>query len=254
MLVSDIEATLRAAGCVFAEAEAAVLRAAARSDEHLHELVGRRVAGRPLEHVVGFAEFCGRKIFVDPGVFVPRHRSEFLVRQAASRTREQGTVVDLCCGSGALGAALAAIRDIDLYATDLDPAAVRSARRNLAPDRVFEGDLFQPLPQNLRGRVDTIIANVPYVPTDDIALMPAEARIHEPRIALDGGSDGLDILRKVATESTFWLKPGGHILSEISERQAPQAKTIVANHGLIANLATDNETDATVVIGTTADP
>lgn len=250
----DIVAALRAAGCVFAEDEATILTAAAQTDEQLLELVGRRVAGLPLEHVVGFAEFAGLRIAVDPGVFVPRRRTEFLVRQAARRTPENALVVDLCCGSGALGAALAAIVGIDLYASDIDPAAVRCAGRNIAPDRVFEGDLFDPLPGKIQGIVDTITANVPYVPTDEIALMPAEARLHEAPVALDGGKDGLSVLRKVAAEAALWLKPGGYLLSEVSERQAADAKTAFADGGLPASLAADEEADATVVIGRRASP
>jgi release factor glutamine methyltransferase len=247
--VPDIVATLRAAGCVFAEDEAAILTAAAQSDEQLRDMVGRRVAGLPLEHIVGFAEFSGLRIAVDPGVFVPRRRTEFLVRQAALRTPDGALVIDLCCGSGALGAALAAVVDIDLYASDIDPAAVRCARRNVA--RVFEGDLFDPLPRKLRGHVDTILANVPYVPTDEIALMPAEARLHEAAVALDGGRDGLATLRKVAVEAVVWLRPGGYLLSEVSERQAVQAKTAFAECGLAAEIVSDE--DATVVIGALPD-
>jgi len=120
-------------------------------------MVDRRAAGVPLEHVLGWAEFCGLRIAVDPGVFVPRRRTEFLARQAAALARPRAVVVDLCCGSGAVGAALAAALDrVELYAVDIDPAAVRCARRNLAGagGQVYEGDLYQPLPATLRGRVD----------------------------------------------------------------------------------------------------
>lgn len=154
----------------------------------LAAMVERRAAGLPLEHVLGWAEFSGLRIAVDPGVFVPRRRTEFLVRQAAALAGSGAVVVDLCCGSGALGAALAATLDgIELHATDVEPAAVRCARRNVADTgRVYEGDLFEPLPGSLRGRVEILLANVPYVPTEDVELLPPEARIHEPRVALDG--------------------------------------------------------------------
>jgi release factor glutamine methyltransferase len=103
----------------------------------------------------------------------------------------------------------------------------------------------------LRGRVNIIVANVPYVPTDSIKLLPQEARLYEPKLALDGGMDGLDFQRKVAEEALHWLAPGGHLLIETSEMQAAQTLEIFANAGLISKIARDEELDATVVIGTT---
>jgi release factor glutamine methyltransferase len=253
---------------VFAEDEARLLISAARTPAGLAAMVDRRAAGVPLEHVLGWAEFCGLRIAVDAGVFVPRRRTEFLVRQAAALARQAAgpadgaagpadrtgaVVVDLCCGSGAVGAALvAAVDRVELHAADIDPAAVRCARRNLAAagGRVYEGDLYQPLPAALRGRVDVLVANVPYVPTGEVALLPAEAREHEARVALDGGADGLDVLRRVAAAAPLWLASGGHLLIETSERQAPQAAETVARGGLIPRLASSGELNATVVVGT----
>ena len=196
---AELVGRLRAAGCVFAEQEAALLVGAAPSVRALESMVARRVAGEPLEYVVGWAEFCGLRMVVEPGVFVPRHRTELLVDEAARLLEGVAypVVLDLCCGCGALGAALAVRREVALYAADVDPAAVRCARVNLAEagGHVFEGDLFDPLPRDLRGRVDVLLANVPYVPTDAIALMPPEARDHELRVTLDGGADGLDVFR-----------------------------------------------------------
>jgi release factor glutamine methyltransferase len=243
---------LRAAGCVFAEDEAELLVAAARTPDDLATMVERRVAGLPLEQIIGWAEFRGLRIAVDPGVFVPRRRTEFLVEQAALRTGPGAVVVDLCCGSGALGAALAAAAGpIELHAADVDPAAVRCARRNVigAGGAVYQGDLFEPLPATLRGRVDVLLANVPYVPSDEVGLLPAEARLHEARVALDGGPDGLDVLRRVAAAAPEWLVPGGHLLIETSERQAPPAAHAFAAGGLLARVVTDDERGATVVIG-----
>ncbi|GAA0463375.1 putative protein N(5)-glutamine methyltransferase [Streptomyces stramineus] len=229
-----------------------MLMSAARTPADLEHMVQQRADGLPLEHVVGWAEFCDLRIAVDPKVFVPRRRSEFLVRQAAARTRPGEVVVDLCCGSGALGAALAATADgVELHAADIDPAAVRCARGNLASvGRVYEGDLFAPLPAALRGRVGILLANVPYVPTGDVELLPTEARVHEARVALDGGADGLDILRRVTAEAGRWLAPGGHLLFETSERQTQHAVDTVTRDGLIAGVATSDELYATVVIGT----
>jgi release factor glutamine methyltransferase len=252
---SVIVGRLRAAGCVFAEDEAQLLIAASPSPAELIAMVEQRAAGLPLEHVVGWAEFCGLRISVDPGVFVPRRRTEFLVRQAATLVVAAPTVVDLCCGSGALGLALAAsLPHVDLHAVDIDPAAVRSARRNLLPmgGRVYQGDLYAPLPAALRGRVDVLLANAPYVPTEAIRLLPPEARIHEHRVALDGGPDGLDVLRRVIAEAPDWLAPGGHLLVETSIRQAPALSAVVAGTGLACRVVCSEE--ANVIVATRRSP
>jgi release factor glutamine methyltransferase len=247
---SDVLAMLRDAGCVFAEEEARLLLSAAPTPADLAAMVRRRATGVPLEHVLGWAEFGGLRIAVDTGVFIPRRRTEFLVDQAASVTHAPAVVLDLCCGSGALGAALAArVPQVDLYATDIDPVAVRCAHRNLAArGQVYQGDLYEPLPTTLPGRVGILLANVPYVPTAEVGLLPPEARLHEPRIALDGGADGLDLLRRVSAAAPRWLAPGGHLLFETSEGQAPLAADIVAASGLTPTVATSEEHDATVVL------
>jgi release factor glutamine methyltransferase len=249
---STVVMTLRAAGCVFAEDEARLLVATAGTPDELTAMVERRVAGEPLEYVLGWAEFCGLRIAVDPGVFVPRRRTELLVGQAADLVRSGSVVVDLCCGSGAVGVAVAAsVAGVELHAADLEPAAVRCARRNVEPAGGFvhEGDLFAALPAALRGRVDVLVVNAPYVPTGAIGLMPPEARDHEPRLALDGGADGLDVQRRVATGSGEWLAPGGHLLIETSERQAPLTAAAFAGNGLKPRTVTSPDLDATVVIG-----
>ncbi len=250
---SIVVATLRSAGCVFAEDEARLLMSVAGSPAELIAMVGRRASGVPLEHVIGWAEFRGLRILVDPGVFVPRRRTEFLVDQAAALARPDAVVVDMCCGSGAVGAAVAAaVGPVQLYAVDIDPAAVRCARRNLVASggQVFQGDVFEPLPVVLRGRVDILVVNAPYVPTGEIGLMPAEARMYEPRVALDGGVDGLDVQRRVIEAAAGWLAPGGRLLIETSERQEPSTAALVTLAGLVAGSAHHADLDATVVIGT----
>jgi release factor glutamine methyltransferase len=244
-----VVARLRAAGCVFAEDEARLLMTTARTPGELDAMVERRAAGLPLEQVLGWAEFCGLRIAVDPGVFVPRRRTEFLVEQAIARAQPGVIVVDLCCGAGAIGAALAtAVDRAEVHAVDIDPAAVCCARRNV-PGPVYQGDLYQPLPARLRGRVGILAANVPYVPTGEIGFLPPEARTHEPLIALDGGADGLDVLRRVAAGAPDWLASGGRLLIETSERQAPLAAAAFTASGLTVRVATSAELDATIVIG-----
>jgi release factor glutamine methyltransferase len=250
---SAIAGRLRAAGCVFAEDEAALIISTAGTPAEVDAMVERRAAGLPLEHVLGWAEFHGLRIAVDPGVFVPRRRTEFLVARALELAVSRDVVVDLCCGSGAVGAALAAsLGTVELHGADIEPAAVRCARRNLAAagGQVYEGDLYEPLPDGLRGRVGILASNVPYVPSGEVELLPAEARLHEPRVALDGGADGLEIMRRVTKDAPEWLAPGGILLFETSERQASTALRAVADSGLEARVETSEDLHATVVIGT----
>jgi len=253
--VDEVVARLRAAGCVFAEDEADLLvEAAAGSAADLERMLVRRVAGDPLEQILGWAEFAGLRIRVTPGVFVPRRRSELLVRCALSALAGAGDplVLDLCCGSAALGAAIAAARpDARVWAADLDPAATASARLNLPPHQVLEGDLFEALPLHLRGRIDAIVVNAPYVPTAAIATMPPEARLFEAPMALDGGVDGLDVQRRVIAGAPEWLAPGSTLLIETSERQAPQTAALFEAAGLHPRIERDDDLDATAVIGRT---
>jgi release factor glutamine methyltransferase len=233
---------------VFAEDEAALLCSAAAGAE-LEEMVGRRVDGEPLEQVLGWVDFCGTRVALDPGVFVPRRRTELLVREAARRTRAGNVVVDLCCGSGAVAVALAArVPGVRLFAVDVDPVAVACARRNV-PGIVLCGDLYDPLPQGLRRSVDVLVVNAPYVPTDEIAMMPAEARLHEPRAALDGGADGVEVHRRVAAAAAEWLHPGGWLLVETSERQADLTARAFSANSLRAHVVHCDDLGATVVAG-----
>ncbi|WP_291043342.1 putative protein N(5)-glutamine methyltransferase [Herbiconiux sp.] len=260
-----IVARLRAAGCVFAEDEARLLLEAsaeeasaeeagaeegARSSTALEQLVRRRVAGEPLEHLLGWAEFDGLRIAVGPGVFVPRRRTVFLVASAVPFVRPGAVVVDLCCGTGAVGAAILARspEPLELWASDLDPAAVASAQQNLGAGRVLEGDLFEPLPARLAGRVDVLVVNAPYVPTDAIRTMPPEARLHEAHVALDGGDDGLDLHRRIAREAPHWLAPGARLLIETSRSQAKRTEGLLADAGLTTRIRRSAAFDATVVV------
>ncbi|SEB51484.1 release factor glutamine methyltransferase [Paramicrobacterium humi] len=249
---AQLASRLRAAGCVFAEDEAALfLDAAAAGDEELGTMVARRIAGEAPEHIVGWAEFCGLRVRVAPGVFIPRRRTGALVEQAARLCSPGSVVVDVCCGSGAIARVLAERHpDIESYAADLDPVAVACARENLAGHgAVFEGDLFDALPARLRGRVDVLVANVPYVPSAELRLMPAEAREHEPAITHDGGSDGLAVFRRLVAAAPGWLAPGGSILSEINESQADAALAALQGAELSASTVVDDELESTVVIG-----
>lgn len=199
--------------------------------------------------MLGWAEFCGLRIQVDEGVFVPRARSELLVDLAVGLTG-WGVIVDLCCGSGAVAAAVADASEAEVYAADLDPRSVACARRNLPPEQVFEGDLYAALPDRLRGRVDVLVANAPYVPTDAIATMPPEARDHEPLLALDGGADGVDLHRRIAAGARGWLAPGGHLVIETGPALAPLTVAACQAAGLDARVVTDDDLEAIAVVAT----
>jgi release factor glutamine methyltransferase len=241
---------LRAAGCVFAEEEAVLLVDAAEDAADLERLAAGRAAGVPLEQLVGWAAFCGLRIAVAPTVFVPRRRTELLVRVALEDLRPGDVVVDLGCGTGAIAAALLAAEPaLDVWAVDVDHAAVACARRNLPPERVAEGDLYAALPAELRGRVALVAANAPYVPTAAIATMPAEARDHEARIALDGGRDGLDVQRRVIAEAPRWLVPGGRVLVETSVRQAELTTAAMRAARLLTDVRHDPDLDGTIAVG-----
>ena len=252
-------ARLRAAGCVFAEEEADLLLDAATRGGDLEAMAARRVAGEPLEHVVGRAVFAGLAVRVVPGVFVPRPRSEVLVEVALSALLgrpdrpDRAVVLDLCCGTGALGLAVRAGIDsagtaVDLHAADVDPAAVACARDNLAGlGTVYCGDLDAPLPPALAGRVDLLVANVPYVPTDEVDLLPAQFRDHEDRRALDGGADGLDVARRVFFAAPRWLAPAGRVLIETATHQVDAATEAARAAGLVTEVTHDDEWRAAVV-------
>ena|SRR5699024_4456403 len=255
-------AELRAAGCVFAEEEARLLYESAGNAAELTVMLNQRCQGTPLEHVIGSVRFAGSRVHVDSGVFVPRARSEALVRRVVHHPGHDGaptddgapTVIELCCGTGAV--ALAVSRSLpvrELHAADLDPRAVQCARRNLAGvATVHQGDLFAALPARLAGRVNTVVVNAPYVPTADIDFMPRDARLHEPRTALDGGADGLDLHRRLAAEAPSWLAPGGSLFLEIDAGQVPLTHDILTTNGMQVDIEHSPGFDATVAIGTIA--
>lgn len=223
---------LAAGGCVDPEAEAAVLIEAAREGAGtIDELVARRLDGEPLAWIAGWVSFCGLRISVDRGVFVPRPHTQALARRAAQLLPDDGVAVDVCTGCGAVAAFLrSAHPNATVFATDVDPAAIANARRN-GIDALL-GDLDEPVPPAVTGRVDVVTAVVPYVPTEELHLLPRDVLEHEPRRALDGGPGGTAILLGAAEAAGRLLGPGGSVLLELGGDQAAAIATALEERGL----------------------
>lgn len=244
---------LRAAGCVFAEDEAALLISSTDSRDELERRVAERESGVPLEHVLGWALFDGLHIPVDHGVFVPRPRTEHLVARAATWLTPRSLVLDLCCGTGAVGAALLErVPGARLIACDLDPAAVANARRTLEgrDARLSTGDLYDAVPPEERGHIDLVVIVAPYVPTGELEFLPHEARDFESFVALDGGGDGLAVLRRAIADAPHWLAPGGVFLTEVGETQAAEVAELMRQVGLVPCIHHDAELGVTIVEAT----
>lgn len=218
-------------GFVAPDAEAdALLRASSEGVGSIAELLARRLGGEPMAWITGSVRFCGRRVRVDPGVFVPRPHSEWLAARAASLLPDDGIAVDLCTGSGAVAAVLVSAHPrASVVGTDVDPVAVACARRN--DIQALEGDLAEPLPPAWRGRVDVLTAIVPYVPTEELHLLPSDVLAHEPRRALDGGPRGTAVLVHAVEAASRWLRPGGRVLLEIGGDQAEGLTSTMAGLG-----------------------
>jgi release factor glutamine methyltransferase len=215
-----LAALLAGSGFVAAEEEAAELLAHAAGDASLLDsLVGRRLTGEPLAWITGSVSFCGLKIRVDPGVYVPRFQTELLARRAVERLPASGAAIDLCTGSGAIARTLLVNRSrARVVASDIDERAVACARANGA--EVYRGDLLDPLPRALEGRVDVVVGVVPYVPTKELALLQRDTFTFESALSYDGGRDGTDVLRRVLRDSPRFLRRGGALLLELGNEQA----------------------------------
>lgn len=210
-----VQRQLEAAGCVAAdeEAEEMVGRAADRSV--LEAWVERRRQGEPLAWIVGAVTFCGLDVAIGAGVYVPRTQSEELARRAGRLLPAGGRAADLCCGSGAVARyLLSAVRGAEVVGADIDPRAAGWARRNGVPAVACDlGAALQP------GAFDVVTVVAPYVPTGSIRFLPADVQRFEPRRALDGGPDGLDVLRRVVATAARLLRPHGWLVAEVGGEQ-----------------------------------
>jgi release factor glutamine methyltransferase len=211
---------LRDAGFIAADEEADELTHCANGDAAvLESLVERRLRGEPLAWITGFTTFCGLRVRVDHGVYVPRWQSEPLARRAVARLPLRGIAIDLCTGSGAIAQALLVERpNARVVASDLDERAVACATSNGVA--AYWGDLFAPLPNDLEGRVDVIVSVAPYVPTAELSLLPRDTLTFETTLSYDGGDGGADILRRIVIESPHFLRRGGALLLELGGDEA----------------------------------
>lgn len=196
-------------------------------------LVKRRAEGEPTAYVLGRREFYGRPFLVTPDVLIPRPETELVVEAALAALPEGGRALDLCAGSGAIGVTLALERKgARVFATELSPAALAVARRNAealgASLELLEGDLYAPLPPD--ARFDVVVGNPPYVPAAELPGLPREVR-REPAMALDGGPDGLALLRRIVAEAPRWLLPGGALVLEMHESHAARLPALCRDAG-----------------------
>jgi release factor glutamine methyltransferase len=218
--VVALAAQLSRAGFVAAEEEASELCTSAGGDRAaLAASVERRLAGEPLAWITGRADFDDLEVEVHPGVYVPRWQSVELARRAGARLPHDGAAIDLCTGTGAVAAALRAVRPAArIVATDRDARAVACARANRVT--TFEGDLFEPVPASFRGTTDVVVSVVPYVPSTALRLLPRDTLAFEDGSHYDGGADGTDLLRRVVADAPAFLRPGGALLLELGGDQA----------------------------------
>ncbi|WP_074850732.1 SAM-dependent methyltransferase [Gordonia westfalica] len=220
-LVDDpLVIALRRAGCVFADDEAELLRRHASDADELDDLSSRRIAGEPLEHLLGHVQFGDLRLSVGPGVFVPRQRTLLLAGEAvkAASRHPEPVVLEAFCGVAPIASAVAAVvGGARIHAADIAADALVHARRNL-PDhaQIHHGIGFDAVPASLRGRVDVIAAVPPYVPEHAFDLLAPEARDHEPRRALTGGVDGLDHVDALIVDAQTWLSGTGILFIEMN--------------------------------------
>jgi release factor glutamine methyltransferase len=228
---ASVARTLEDAGCVAADEEADELIEAAGGDTgRLEQLVARRTDGEPLAWVTGLTTFCGLRVRVDPGVYVPRWQTEPLAEAAAGALPEQGVAVDLCTGAGVIAMVLQQrVPNATVIATELDSVAAACARTNGVDVRL--GHLDDPLPPELLGRVDVITAVAPYVPSNAIHLLPRDVQRHEPRASLDGGHLGLDHVGQIIPRAHRWLRVGGWLFLEIGGEQASPIMDLLETNG-----------------------
>ncbi|MDP8957628.1 MAG: peptide chain release factor N(5)-glutamine methyltransferase [Actinomycetota bacterium] len=203
----------------------------------LAELVRRRLEGEPLQYLEATVQFGPLELAADRRALIPRPETEQLWQMAVEALGEAGrdtVIVDLCTGSGNVALALKhSFPQARVLATDISSEALSLAEENAARTglevELLQGDLFGPLPGSLRGRVDLLVANPPYVSESEMAALAPEVRQHEPREALVAGPSGDEMLARIAEDAGWWLGTGGHLFCEIAEMRAERARELFAS-------------------------
>ncbi len=270
-LRAAIVGRLEAAGVPSPAADARWLLGHARAGggldlDHLEAMVARRERHEPLQLILGSWPFRTVELALVPGVFLPRPETEVVAGVAIDHARRLGpgvVVAEPCTGSGAIACSLLAeVPGVRVIATDRDPAAVTLARRNLAAvgadgrAEVRLGDLLAPLPAALRGHLDVVVANPPYLPSSDREVLAREVVEHDPTAALFGGPDGHEVVDALLRSAPEWLRPGGTVIVEIDERRGADAVAVATGSGLAgAHLVKDLAgRDRAVVASVPVDP
>lgn len=212
--------------------------------DKFRDVVRRRAAGEPLQQILGLTEFYSHPFQVAPGVFIPRPETERLVEEAvaliapADHRLLEPLALEIGCGSGIIGICLALeVPRLTVHASDINPLAIDLAGRNahlLGVDtrvHFHQGSRFDPFDRHLQGRVDLVVSNPPYVRRDEIAGLAVEVAEHDPHEALDGGVDGLDFYKALASHLGQWLRPGGHVALEIGAEQGIAVQDILTASG-----------------------
>lgn len=213
----------------------------------LTQLVRRRADGEPLQYLVGEWEFMGLPFFVSPAALIPRQDTETLVEGALKLAREEGYkyALDLCCGTGCIGVSVAVHGGLKAAFSDVSAPCVALAKKNAERNGVsaefLTGDLFEPV----RGRFDLILCNPPYIPEGELPVLAREVQF-EPRLALAGGPDGLNVYRRIASRFEEHLNPGGALLLEVGKGQAAQVRELFARES--STLFDDNGVERVVCV------
>ena len=252
-MLQDARGKLSKAGVVHAAVEAEWLMEAATgtprsaivtadpdvdvtSEKKLDTFVARRSNGEPLQYITGVAGFRRLVLAVGPGVFIPRPETELVAERAMARLPRGGTIVDVGTGSGALALSIAQERpDARVLATEISSDALAWTTKNRAalglPVELHLGDLLDCLPRELTGCVDVVVSNMPYVPEEDAALLPADVVRHEPAVALFGSTGGLALIERLAGDARSWLRAGGWLVLEIGDRQGERVVDLLEGRG-----------------------
>lgn len=183
----------------------------------LEELISRRKSGEPLQYILGKWEFMGLPFYTRHCALIPRQDTETLCEEALSIGGK--TLLDLCCGTGCIGVSLAKLGSFEVTFGDISPDCLGLARENAALNGVAGSFVLTDMFGNISGSYDMICVNPPYIPTSELASLQAEVK-REPRLALDGGADGLDFYRRISRDYAAHLSPGGTLLMEVGAGQA----------------------------------